>query len=102
MVDKKIQFVLSLQGKKYAGHLDQWSITDGDLAGIGSTGEYQLTARGRQYEIIDNKYAISEHSYVTLGKQHTHKEIVEIYASKTKREYDPDDEMGHAPYKTWD
>jgi len=34
MVDKKTKFVLSLQGKEYAGHLDHWSVTGGDLAGL--------------------------------------------------------------------
>jgi len=78
MVDKKTKFVLSLQGKEYAGHLDHWSVTGGDLAGlIAST--YQLTGRSGNYEIINNEYAISNHAYVTLGKQCTHQEIVEMY-----------------------
>lgn len=74
-----MEFVLSLQGKMNAGHLDYWSITNGDLAGI-ACGEYQLTARDRNYEIINNEYAISNHAYVTLGQQCTHQEIVEMYA----------------------
>jgi len=78
VVDKKTAFVLSLQGKQYAGHLDHWSVTDGDLAGL-LCDEYQLTGRNGNYEIINNEYAISNHAYVTLGQQCTHKEIVEMY-----------------------
>jgi len=80
VVDKKTKFVLSLQGKEYAGHLDHWSVDRGDLAGL-VCGEYQLTARCRHYEIINNEYAISEHAYVTLGQQCTHQEIVEMYTA---------------------
>ena len=81
MVDKKTEFVLSLQGKQYAGHLDHWSVDRGDLAGL-ACGEYTLTARARNYEIVNNEYAVSRHAYVTLGQQCTHDEIVNMYTNK--------------------
>lgn len=84
MVDSKTKFVLSLQGKEYAGHLEQWSVDRGDLAGLGTSGDYQLVARYNNYQLIDNEYAISKHTYVTLGQQCTHKEVVEMYTNKTR------------------
>ena len=78
MVDKKLAFVLSLQGKENAGHADYWSVSWGDLSGI-RQGHYILFGRANNYEIIDDKYAISEHAYVTLGEKLTHATMIDIY-----------------------
>ena len=85
VVDKKTEFVLSLQGKESRGHLAHWCISHGDLVGL-KCGKYQLTARDTNYEIINNEYATYKHSYVTLGKKIQHTELLKIYGKRTVRE----------------
>ncbi len=77
VVDKKTKFVLSLQGKQNAGHLDHWTVVGGEMAGLRDS-HYQLVAREENYKIIDNEYVVVKHAYYTLGKECTHAEIIEI------------------------
>lgn len=97
MVDKKTQFVLSLQGKEDKGFMEHWAVVSGELTGL-VRGHYHLL---RKYKIVDS-VAVGADRYYTLGKECTHKEMVGIYSDKSKRAYDPDDGIGHEPYKCWD
>ncbi len=103
MVDKKTQFMLSLQGKHYDGHMEYWTTVEGDLTGL-IDGRYILAARGNSFKLVDGEYAVINHKdiYYTLGNKCTHEVMVEVYSGAAKGKYDPDDGMGHEPYKCWD
>lgn len=98
MVDKKTAFVLSLQGKKDSGFMEHYAIVNGDITGLVS-GHYHLL---RKYKMIEDNIAVGTYRYYTLGQECTHKDMVAIYSGKSKHKYDPNDGMGHEPYKCWD
>ena len=97
MVDKKTEFVLSLQGKKFLGHLDFWATDERDLAGIlepetehPESAKYVVGGREGKFEIIED-YAVGDGKYYTLGEQVTHSKLVNILAGKVEgKYYDPD------------
>ncbi len=82
MVDSRYQFMLSLQGKRNGGHMDYWSIMEGELSGL-IKGHYILIARNWGYDIVDNEYVVTPQEYFTLGRKRTHKEMVKLYSDAT-------------------
>ena len=87
MVDKKTEFVLSLQGKECAGHLTHWTIIYGELAGLMKSHKgpphYHVL---REYK-ISNDIAIGVSRYYTLGTECTHKEIMGIISLPAEGKY---------------
>lgn len=94
-MDKKTKFKLELQGKEDRGYLEYWSVDNGDLTGIKEgdcykTAQYVLGGRDGKFTVYDD-YAVSEHSYYTLGEETCHSRLVDIVAGKVEgKYYDPE------------
>jgi hypothetical protein len=85
-MDKKAQFKLKLEGKEYRGHLEFWTIDNGDLSGIregacNQTAQYVLGGRDGKFKVYED-YAVADSVYYTLGEKTTHSRIVDIVAGK--------------------
>ena len=94
-MDKKTKFKLELEGKKYRGHLEFWSMYNGDLSGIKEgdcykTAQYVLGGRDGKFKIYED-YAVADGAYYTLGEETTHSKIVDIISGKVEgKYYDPE------------
>ncbi len=94
-MDKKTQFKLELQGKEDRGHLEFWTVDNGDLSGIKGaecpeTAQYILGGRDGKFKIYED-YAVAEYAYYTLGEETSHARIIDIIAGKVQgKYYDPE------------
>ena len=98
-MDEKDVFKLNLQGYDFGGHLEYWSVYEGDMAAIkeganADSAEYTLLGRQWGYEIMesgDDRYVLKGEYFFTLGEEVSHPRLVDILAGKVEGKYhDPD------------
>jgi len=93
MVDKVEQFVLSLKGYPYKGHMDYWSMGDGSLGWIENdtysllTGEWLGTT---DVIFIEERIVLLHKCHYTLGTKVSYFDLMKLVAEKEKgKYYDP-------------
>jgi len=94
-MDDRTRFKFVLQGKTDRGYLEFWCLSFGDLAGIiqgvdADSAAYVVGGRDGKFELIED-YAVGKEVFYTLGKEVSHKELIDILAGKVDGKYhDPE------------
>lgn len=83
MVDKKAKFVLSLQGKEYAGCMEHWTLIADEIVGLVENKHYHVLSKFK----IKGDVVVGIDRYYTLGKKVTHKLILGIISCPAKGKY---------------
>lgn len=91
MVDKVEQFVLSLKGHPYKGHMEYWAFTD-DCFGWIENGKYSLITfpwmKSAKVFFIEKRIVLMHKCHYTLGKEVNYMKLMELVAEKEKGKYD--------------